>query len=853
MPVPWQACSILLFLILLVSYSSLAVQSDSATFTPRKEINNRHGPKEGTGPARKERSIESLLFKEGRRNFPSEVGVVSSMFMVRDTMEDWQSVWRVRPGSQGGSAVGGDGPAHAPDPPSSTKLANKHEPSENNDSVIIPLLHESFGDIFNENRTPVIGNEFFSEENSTSIEYEYVNDYLEDWDNGSSWRNCLNRNSSDVSELVLLGFEQAVATNNEMCGRFWCERVVRSERRVKGNATYWLVEITYVPDDHHLCLINISRMISLHHSWPTCFTDFVCATNDSEFAMSAMECMPDRCRASEITVLVFMCFVSVGILVMSLLIMVVIKMNPQFHKPKYYLRFSLALTDCLIGLLVCSHAAYNQWVSLSEVPGDRFTSYGNLEHSQLFRHVPNCLWGVSDIATQVSGFFVSCAVVVSLYTLAIMSLDRYLLLTCTNYRNVVTTRRVAAALTVAWACGLLESSLHFVYHPMVQKSNCVNYDTSPLDVHIINIESKIAMVDYKVYLTQIVPLVITLVVAGLPVFAMLVSSLRTLRKHAAYNRDHSVRQVKSALQLTQKHCSLTRQQSSASLGTFNNCTTNGTNSPSFNSRSRRSSSKYNISHIHVDQDRPYKLKYTFNLSQPGNPMLRRSATVRETTTTNSGRINNSPSIGLSENLEVYQEDGSMSNGFAGPHRIHRRSFSDHVVNKQNGSHETIGPSPSMQGLSGLSTPSASISLQGLRNYLSSRRRTQNPTEDTIASTIRKLRGLKGVAMQERDREITRTVLVNVFFFVVACFPLIGVGAWMLYLYFTCQEVINNSSPLRQLLFVAPWLMALNSLWNNVLQLIYNHKFRYAAKQMLIALWKRFKRVFVRREVRNPIE
>ena len=41
-------------------------------------------------------------------------------------------------------------------------------------------------------------------------------------------------------------------------------------------------------------------------------------------------------------------------------------------------------------------------------------------------------------------------------------------------------------------------------------------------------------------------------------------------------------------------------------------------------------------------------------------------------------------------------------------------------------------------------------------------------------------------MTGRDREITCTVLVNVAVFMFACFPLLAVGSWMMFLYFTQQ-------------------------------------------------------------------
>ena len=377
-----------------------------------------------------------------------------------------------------------------------------------------------------------------------------------------TWRECP---GMVRSQLVEEGFKRAVSLGLEQCARLWCNRVEGIEERQHHGGVYYIVQLGHVAEHEHECLLNISRMIVLHHSWPMCASDFVCATNHSTFEMSASDCMPWQCWASETAVLVFMVLVSTCIVAMSVVIMTVIIACPQFHKPKYYLRFSLAATDFLIGVIVCGHAAYNQWVGLTEIPFGRFLSYANLKAGQLFRHVPNCLWGVSDVLTQISGFFVSSNMIISLYTLSFMSLDRYLLLTRTHYRTLVTSRRVGVALFVSWSCGLSVPSLHFVYRPQKQTDICVNYDTSSLDVHIINNESKIATADYKVYLKHVVPLSVTVVVVAFPIIMLLVFSFRTLRKYNSYTRDRSVRQVKSALQLTQSHCSLSRQVSSTSL------------------------------------------------------------------------------------------------------------------------------------------------------------------------------------------------------------------------------------------------------------------------------------------------
>uniref|UniRef100_A0A0P4WFC5 G-protein coupled receptors family 1 profile domain-containing protein n=1 Tax=Scylla olivacea TaxID=85551 RepID=A0A0P4WFC5_SCYOL len=376
------------------------------------------------------------------------------------------------------------------------------------------------------------------------------------------WRECPGLAKSRLAEE---GFRRAVSLGLEQCGRLWCNRVEGSEERRHRGGVYYVVQLGHVAEHEHECLLNISRMIVLHHSWPMCVSDFVCATNHSTFDMSASDCMPWQCWAAETAVLVFMVLVSTCIVTMSVVIMTVIIACPQFHKPKYYLRFSLAATDFLIGVIVCGHAAYNQWVGLTEIPFGRFLEYANLKAGQLFRHVPNCLWGVSDVLTQISGFFVSSNMIISLYTLSLMSLDRYLLLTRTHYRTLVTSRRVGVALLVSWSCGLCVPSLHFVYRPQKQDDICVNYDTSSLDVHIINNESKIATADYKVYLKHAVPLSVTVVVVAFPIIMLLVFSFRTLRKYNSYTRDRSVRQVKSALQLTQSHCSLSRQVSSTSL------------------------------------------------------------------------------------------------------------------------------------------------------------------------------------------------------------------------------------------------------------------------------------------------
>lgn len=47
-------------------------------------------------------------------------------------------------------------------------------------------------------------------------------------------------------------------------------------------------------------------------------------------------------------------------------------------------------------------------------------------------------------------------------------------------------------------------------------------------------------------------------------------------------------------------------------------------------------------------------------------------------------------------------------------------------------------------------------------------------------------GDERLSVRERDREITCTVLVNIVVFMFACFPLLAVGGWMMFLYFTRQ-------------------------------------------------------------------
>lgn len=431
-----------------------------------------------------------------------------------------------------------------------------------------------------------------------------ASDYCDGDHSGGSeegWQECPQLASS---QLVRVGFQRAVALGLEQCAHLWCSHVQVSEERQHLDGVYHVVQLGYVAEYQHVCFLNLTKMVVLHHSWPMCSSDFICATNHSTFDMSASDCMPLRCLVAETVVLVFMVLVSVCIIVMSLVIMVVIVVCQQFHKPKYYLRFSLAASDFLIGIMVCGHAAYTQWVGLTEIPSKRFSNYANLKAEQLFRHVPNCLWGVSDVFTQISGFFVTSNMITSLYTLSLMSLDRYLLLTRTHYRAMVTSRRVTAALVLSWCCGLVVPSLHFIYRPQMQHDICVNYDTSPLDVHIINNESKFATADYKVYLRHAVPFVVTLVVIGLPIVTLLVFSFRALRKYHSYTREHSVRQVKSALQLTQNHRSISRQVSSSSLAAMVNLSA----APSLN-RARSHNSRDGTP-THSAQP-SYKLKFIF--------------------------------------------------------------------------------------------------------------------------------------------------------------------------------------------------------------------------------------------------
>nr|XP_045616461.1 uncharacterized protein LOC123769392 [Procambarus clarkii] len=402
--------------------------------------------------------------------------------------------------------------------------------------------------------------------------------------------------------------------------------------------------------------------------------------------------------------------------------------------------------------------------------------------------------------------------IISLYTLSLMSLDRYLLLTRTHYRALVTSSRVTAALVMSWGCGLLVPSLHFVYRPQMQEDICINYDTSSFDVHIINIESKIATADYKVYLKHAVPLSVTLVVVGLPIISLLIFSFRALRKYNSYTRDRSVRQVKSALQLTQNHCTLSRQASSTSLAAMVNLTATPTHVHPNGAKA--------AAHHHTSTPPPYKIKYTFKKKS----VERDNGNYDPTLTTSLVRM----SAAGDTDLDDYS-----------------RTLSGHIVVRTK-----AGAAPAALEAAGAGEPpppldrscrQSMLGSLGLRRLLS-----PNTTQHHVAATIRRLRGTVGgerVTVRERDREITCTVLVNVAVFIFACFPLLGVGGWMMFLYFTQQDTINNPAPLKQLLFVAPWLMALNSLWNAVLHLSYNHKFRSATGHMIRVSWRKVCRVF----------
>ncbi|CAL4108266.1 unnamed protein product, partial [Meganyctiphanes norvegica] len=327
------------------------------------------------------------------------------------------------------------------------------------------------------------------------------------------------------------------------------------------------------------------------------------------------------------------------------------------------------------------------------------------------------------------------------------------------------------------------------YRPVKQHDICVNYDTSPLDVHIINPESKIASADYKVYLTQTVPLVITLLVIGFPVIILLVLSFRTVRKVHTYRRDHSVKQVKSALQLTQKH-SLSRQASASSIAITAISHIHGIQPAQLNHKLR------------THKRHPYKLKYTFSKKNKG--------------------ITCEGGSQVSEDLE--------SNG-------------NYIPTPASSGCPT--PTP-LCHLTDTCRDQASSNLEcrNITTELTSPGRIREPLvgkrhhhQESVTTTVRKLRGLTGQG-RERDREITRTVLVNIFVFAVALFPMLSVGMWMLYLYFTNQVRLNTPAPLKQLLFLAPWLMALNSVSNSVLHLVYNHKFRRTAHLLFSSICSR---------------
>ncbi|XP_066988666.1 uncharacterized protein [Macrobrachium rosenbergii] len=674
-----------------------------------------------------------------------------------------------------------------------------------------------------------------------------------EWEtSGELWRECP---SLHVSPIVQEGFQRAVSLGLQRCAELWCYHVQASVTRQHLGGTYHTIELGYIAEEDHQCFLNITRMVILHHSWPMCSSDFICATNHSIFEMSASDCMPGHCLAAESVVLIFMILVSVCIVLMSVVIMVVIVLCPQFHKPKYYLRLSLAATDFIIGIVVCGHAAYNQWVGLTEVPLERFPHYANLRESQLFRHVPNCLWGVSDIFTQISGFFAASNMIISLYTLSLMSLDRYLLLTRTHYRSLVTSRRVTAALVISWCCGILVPSLHFVYRPQKQHELCINYDTSPLDVHIINNESKIATADYKVYLKHAVPLGVTLVVLGLPVIAMFFFSFRTLRKYNSYTRDHSVRQVKSALQLTQNHCSLSRQVSTTSLSTMVNLSAAALPNPP-HCHDRKKKQKSSCSDVPG-----YKLKFTFKKSDkesndPGKFVYDQGMNVNKISTSTfiessvaptglgNGAIGNGDSTVDYPQVLDKEERASRWNLLAlfsqnCNWKVPKNSPRTHSIESGMVADASLGASSAAGGSS-----RTSPSRESVLGVLGLRRMMMPPSTDHVTATIRRIRGgvIGGggdrVTVRERDREITCTVLVNIVVFVFACFPLLAVGGWMMFLYFTQQDTINNRAPLKQLLFIAPWLMALNSLWNAVLHLTYNHKFRSATRHLLFSHWRK---------------
>ncbi|XP_042219649.1 uncharacterized protein LOC121864620 [Homarus americanus] len=406
--------------------------------------------------------------------------------------------------------------------------------------------------------------------------------------------------------------------------------------------------------------------------------------------------------------------------------------------------------------------------------------------------------------------------IISLYTLSLMSLDRYLLLTRTHYRTLVTSRRVTAALVVSWCCGLIVPSLHFVYRPQKQDDICINYDTSPLDVHIINIESKIATADYKVYLKYAVPLSVTLVVVGFPIITLLVFSFRTLRKYNSYTRGPSVRQVKSALQLTH-NCSLSRQASSTSLAAMVNLIATPTPSHAHPHITRGRAD------AHTSTPPPYKLKFTFKKKTKDED---RSYDPKMSTS-----LMQHPGVG-----DVDGDDYTPS--LAGRDVV--RTSSGSVVEAASVGREG--------GASDRTYRESVLGALGMRRLLPSH-------SHHVAATIRRLRGTviggTGERVRERDREITCTVLVNVAVFVFACFPLLAVGGWMMFLYFTQQDTINNPAPLKQLLFVAPWF-TLNSLWNAVLHLSYNHKFRSAARHMIWSNWRKLFGLLQTRQVPGVI-
>lgn len=108
---------------------------------------------------------------------------------------------------------------------------------------------------------PASGLANLTEQYEKGIDEEGVSDG--NWEGEQDWQEC---GQLALSQLVREGFHRAVTLGEEKCARLWCSHVQGSEERHYLGGVYYVVQLGYVAEDEHECLLNITKMVVLHHS-----------------------------------------------------------------------------------------------------------------------------------------------------------------------------------------------------------------------------------------------------------------------------------------------------------------------------------------------------------------------------------------------------------------------------------------------------------------------------------------------------------------------------------------------------------------------------------------------------------